>query len=257
MGQGIILNNLLTNTMRTKFFHIFKIKLLLVLILFNHNAYTQDLSIGIQSGIGSYKMKDLKEINATIIRTLPFEAKITSNYPPFLYYKPSVLISFENISFGFQFSIISSGSRISSKDYSGEYKFDNKIKGLIPGLILEATIISINEKFKIVILTEGGIINSELRSKETLFVNEEEIVNESYFFKSKNYHLSPGFKLKYELNQYFNIELNSSYFIQVGDNNLKNRDVEREIFNQDYSKTSWNGTRIGMSFVFNIPLYEN
>ncbi|MCF8378724.1 MAG: hypothetical protein K9H49_04050 [Bacteroidales bacterium] len=243
--------------MESKISYICKIKLFFVIVLFNQAAYAQNLSFGFQTGIGSYKMEDLKEIDASVLNILPFEAKITSDYPPYIYYKPSVLLSFKNTSFGLQVSINSSGSRISSKDYSGEYTFDNIVRAIMTNLVFDVTIISISEKSKIAFLTESGIIFSELRSNETLLINEEVIENESYFFKSKNFHLSPGFKLKYELNQYFDIELNSLYCIQFGENELKNKDTSRQIYDQDYAKSEWGGIRVGLSFVINLPTNEN
>ena len=231
----------------------FKSLLILLLITISSVTYSQHIKVGVHTGIGAYSMKGLKELNAIVLKNLPFQASILSDYPPYFYYKPAILLSFDKLNAGFQVAYYSTGSRISSKDYSGEYLFNTKTNCIAPSVYLDYTLFSILKKYPVSLFSEGGITFSKLNLKEVLTVNDEEIINSSNAYKSKNYYLEPGLTFGYQIYRYFNLELNTSYFFQFDKNSFVSD--KNEILNDGEKSIGpdWSGLRFGLSVLVKTP----
>lgn len=233
--------------------HIIKILLSIFLGLFCSFAYPQKIKLGFQSGIGTYEMNELKWVTSSVYDGLPFQAKIISNYPPFLYYKPSFLLSFSKFSIGLQLSKYSTGSRISSKDYSGEYLFNTKIKGIAPSIYFDFGHFPVLKKIRLSPFIETGIIYSKLELKEFFYIYDTEITNETYNFTSKNYYVESGLKTEYGIYKFISVELNSSYAVQFGKKNLETKEGMTISGNRGAARPNWSGFRFGISFVITYP----
>jgi len=227
--------------------------LIILFLSFCPAAHPGDLKIGIQTGIGMYRMNELKGFTTSVYQSLPFEAGITSNYPPFFYYKPVFLLSFKKFNVGIQASYSSTGSRISSKDYSGEYLFDTKIHCLAPGLHADLSLFSIRTKSKVYLYSEGGFAFSRLELSESLTVYDEELLNSSYSFKVRNYYIEPGLKFGYTIYRFISAEITAGYFIQFGKRELKTDENEMILEDNHAIHSDWTGLRCGLSIIFFIP----
>lgn len=234
--------------------HKIKSALLIFMGFYCSIAYTQNIKIGMQTGLGSYKMDELKWFTSSIYKSLPFQAKIISNYPSYIYYKPSIVLSYNNLSLGFQIAQYSTGSRISSKDYSGEYLFDTKINGTALGYYIDFGGFSVFKKFKISPFLESGIIFSEFKLKEYFTLNSVEITNSTFKLKSKNYYSSVGFKIEYTISKLFCAEINSGYSVQYGKINLKTDQGGSIHGNHGDIQPSWEGLQTGFALFFTFPM---
>lgn len=219
---------------------------LLVLVCSICNA--QNLKLGFQTGIGTYDMGDLKDFNASVFNSLPFKAKFISDYPAYFYYKPSLVVSFNKMDIGVLGILNSTGSRISSKDYSGEYRFDTKVRGLGPGFVMNYYLVSLKDKMKLKMYLEGGVLFSKLEIKEDFTFGGEEIENSSYTFQTVNYYTEPGLKLEYSLHPAIDLALNAGYCVHL----------DRETFESDTEGMltfgpNWSGLRLGLSFIIHSP----
>lgn len=227
---------------------------LFILLLFLCSmAYAQDIQLGFQTGVGTYNMEALKGLNEVVYKSLPFQSRIISNYPSYLYYKPSFIVSFNKFSIGFQASYYSTGSRISSKDYSGEYLFDTRMNCIAPGVYGDCSLFRLFEKCKVSLYSEGGVTFSKLALKEDLTVLDENLTNTSYAFKSRNYYIEPGLKLEYQFSQLINIGLNGGYFAQFGKNDFAS-DKKEVLTNRNNTVCpDWSGLRVGLSLSVSLP----
>lgn len=233
-------------------------KYVIILVVFLSSAtYSQEIKIGFKTGLGVYNMEDLKDLTSEIYSSLPFEAKVVSNYPSFIYYKPGLYRSLNKFNLGVQVSFNSTGSRISSKDYSGEYKFDTKINGIAPSVYVDYTLYSFSEKFMIQLTFEGGIIFSEISFAEDLFINDQQILNKSYSYKVQNYFFEPGFKIDYQLYEFFSIGLTGNYLSQFGNNVFESDDNGNLYHGENILGPDWSGLRIGLSIMFSVPTKLN
>ncbi|RPH33915.1 MAG: hypothetical protein EHM93_02795 [Bacteroidales bacterium] len=224
---------------------------IIVLFFFSLSNYSQDFKIGFQSGWGSYKMSELKDLNQYILKNNPLSPKMISNYPSYYYYRPSIIFAYKKVNFGLIFSHQSTGSRISIKDYSGEYLFDSKIKSNAFGILGEVNV-DPEKKLKFILYSELGFIKTQLTLTEFLKVFDNTITDDKYYFDSKNYYIEPGFKISYPLS-FISLELNIGFFQQFGKKKFEgDKDVSLTV-NGNKIKPDWSGLRFGLSFYFVIP----
>jgi len=222
-----------------------RIPLLLLLLAFCSAAFAQNIKFGVQLGIGTYSMTKLKELNTSVLESLPFEAKIVSNYPPYFYYKPAFLFSFYRMNIGLKATYYSTGSRISSKDYSGEYLFDSKVSCLAPGVYADFYLFRIFKDCRVAVFSEGGIIYSKIEFKESLIVDNEEIINKSFDDNFKEYYVEPGLKFEFRVHPAIMLELNTSYFVQFTGEGLVSKGPD------------WRGLRLGLSVLATTPFKKH
>ncbi len=218
-------------------------------------VFSQEFRFVMQGGLGTYRMKDLKEYNSAVFNTLAFQAENVSNYPPYFYYKPAIILSFEKFSVGLELSHYSTGSRISSKDYSGEYHFDTRLRCTMPDIYADYTIYSVNERCNVQIFADAGICFSRGILDEKLSLSGESVLNLTEVFRSKNYVVEPGLKATYEINQFMRASVCTGYAIQFGKEPLKSDDDAILVYynySVNYVKPDWSGFRLGISLIASI-----
>jgi hypothetical protein len=232
---------------------IIHIAILILLLYIKGNS--QEISAGLQSGIGTYSMRDLKNINEIIIRELPFDTKTVANFPPFLYYSAVIKKQIRNVNLGIVYSFQSTGSRISGRDYSGEYRFDMIINSSAPG-IYDEFILPSQGKAQFSFFSIFGVLFSKLKIDEFLTVLDNNVTDDTYRYKALNYYLEPGFSFSYPI-KFLKIGINTGYLIQ-----LRNRSfysVENKNYmllnpqSGDLVRPGWNGIRAGLSVIYTFP----
>lgn len=217
------------------------------------SANSQDFKFGFGSGIGTYAMKGLKNLNDQVPARLPFDSKLVSDFPPYFYYSPSILLGFSKFSIGLIYSFQSTGSRISAKDYSGEFLFDMRIRSGNPGVYGEYKLSS-EGKFDIFLFSLAGPSFTKLEVKDLFTVSSTTLTNESYEFKARNYFIEPGVNFQVPVKTViFRIDL--GYLIQFGKQPLTGKNKTDMLFDpkeQVPVKCDWNGIRAGLSVLLNL-----
>jgi len=169
-----------------------------------------------QIGVGTYNMSDLKDLNEAIPATQLFNTEIVSNFPPYLYWRPSLTFYTGKMAFGFFLNLQSTGSRVSASDYSGEYCFDMRIKGYGPGLNV-AYNISEFSGFQVWGNLALGFNYTSMNMKEYFEFLETTYTDEKIKLNAYNGFIEPGIRVDYKLN---NIPLHllkpCSLFINLG-----------------------------------------
>jgi hypothetical protein len=215
---------------------------------------SQELRIGFESGIGQYGMNDLKRVNNEIIKMLPFDSKVVSDFPAYFYYEPILALKVKKLGVGLLFTNYSTGSRVSAKDYSGEYRLDFLIRSNSIGLFGDYKIWS-NGIYNILVSTTFRTMISKLEAIEYFCVNDSILTDESVKFNSLNYSLEPGLCLSRSFNR-ITTEVSMGYLFQVGDQPFHEVDNKESVLQSPDTKTpaepGWNGFRIGLSVYFKI-----
>jgi hypothetical protein len=232
--------------MRFRFVYIF------VLFLFSREVNAQELNASFQTGYGFYNMSSLAEFTRSTYNQLPFQAKIISNYPAYHYYIPMLKISGDYFEFGLNYLFQTTGSRISSRDYSGEYRLDTRINSNSPGIML-GSLIEDNDFFKMGMFVQSGFNFSVFKISELLQVDTMENTDELKL-KSTSFYVEPGFRLLFPYNRVC-FEFNIGYYKEFKRNDftLKN-DVEvgipvkKDFFEPDI----WDGLRIGIGMSYTL-----
>jgi hypothetical protein len=227
------------------------ISLLMGIIVLQVNA--QKINFGLETGLGKYGMRDLKEISRDIITQLSFPARITSDYPVYLYYQPQIIFKFKSFNFGLLYSFHSTGSRISSKDYSGEYKYDTKINCHAPAIILGIIPYS-PTRIKNAVLCEVGFVRSNLSMNESMRIGTESS-SVGYEFVANSFFFEPKFQLSYPMKNNFTLGINIGYFKEFKRGDFKLKKDSQSIIPMDHDfivENGWDGLRLGLSVSYSI-----
>jgi len=224
-----------------------KLLLFIFFLISTSHIYSQGLSVDIQTGLSSFKMTDLKKLNSSI--HMPFKTKLLSDYPAYYYFQPSIFLTLKNINVGLSYSFHATGSRISRKDYSGEYYFDTKVKSNSYSLNLEYNTTQ-NIKANIFIYSELGILKSFLNLKEYFDLYDKNLINDKYYFTSKNNYFEPGIKITYPIRG-LSFALNFGYFFQFGKGSFQQTGNSKNTLTIK-AKPNWAGYRIGISIRYQL-----
>jgi hypothetical protein len=194
-------------------------------------------------------MNEMQSLNDHIISGLPFDTRLTSDFPPYFYYRPMIMLKFDRSSLGFLYAFQSTGSRISGKDYSGEYRFDMKINSRSPGVYIDFDVVSVKKAWLSVYAIFGWFA-SYLEINEIYTIPGIIAADYTYEYKSFNYSLEPGLNFTYPV-RFAGVGLNAGYLIQLGnqafyaDKNMDN--IIYDAKTRQPVKPDWSGLRIGLS----------
>ncbi len=216
----------------------------IVLLVFVRLGYSQTFELGIESGIATFDMSDLKDKNNSLQKQLPFKTEMTYNFPAYVYYKPQALLNFKRFSVGVSLSFQSTGSRLSRLDYSGEYVYDMLIKSWSLGFEGAAVLFAKNNH-NIQLALGAGMVLTDFNSKGHLTLYDSVLVNNEASLDGKNMYVIPSVRYSYSLKS-LKFGVNAGYFRQFWNN---------PFFIQDYKlsiKPNWSGFRLGVfvSYVF-------
>jgi hypothetical protein len=229
-------------------------KFLIFIFVFNeliNSVNAQGIHIEFQSGFATFDMSALKKINNSLVKYIPLETRIVSSFPPYWYFQPSVILKSDKIGMGIFYNFQSTGSRISSADYSGEYRLDMKIHAHSPGIYVDCYLIPVY-KFKLLAYSQIGFLYSNLRIDESIIIKDTTLMNYSYQFDCTNYLFEPGVKFDYKANS-LGCEINFGYLFQFGDESFTTNTEESENPNVTLDrsiKPDWSGFRLGVSVYY-------
>ncbi|HKL37585.1 MAG TPA: hypothetical protein VJ876_01735 [Bacteroidales bacterium] len=230
-------------------------KILFIFLLFliirpaSSQPNIKSFNFGFEMGWGTYSMNELKELNTVVLNNLPFPAKIVSDFPPYYYYKPMFVFEFNHSEFGAFITRQSSGSRISSRDYSGEYRFEIRTYAKSFGIHY---LIKLNpgDLFEIGLYSDLGQYTSRLKVQESLELFSEESLNEEYTFRTNSFFLEPGFSISCQFRPVI-LQLTAGYNYEFSKKGLSANTIEMiNIHSGKRAKISWDGFRAGASLYF-------
>jgi len=192
------------------------------------------------TGMGFYSMGDLKALNQELQQQIPFETRIVTDFPPYFQFGGQVAFKVYPIyRIGLKYMFSTTGSRISSADYSGEYYFDNVINGHTIGLINSFRLYT----FKTIELdfqVNLGVIFSTIKMEEFLNVFDTTVSGNSRF-TSTGFFAEPVLQATYQWNV-LKMGVFMGYLLNRGG----------KITTSDGAKTSsyadWSGFRFGIVF---------
>jgi hypothetical protein len=212
--------------------------------------FSQEFKIGFETGVGHYAMKDLKKVNNDIISGLPFDAEVVSDFPVFFYYEPGFHLKIKRTGIGILYTYESTGSRISAKDYSAEYRFDMTLGSNSFGLYAGYDVWS-NENYKLAVNSTFRVMFSKMKASEYFALRDSVVLDNSAYFNSKNYSLEPGITFSRSFGPYITLEGNAGYLFCFSAQPFRSLESSRYILHYSDSdkpiKPDWNGFRLGVS----------
>jgi hypothetical protein len=229
---------------------------ILISVTVMFSAGSQSLEIGFQSGIGTYSMKELKNLNYSRQESLPFEAKQISDFPAYIYYRPYLEFKFKKFSVGMVNTFQSTGSRLSAQDYSAEYLLDMKVKANTPGIYGSIDLLP-SDKLDVSLSSIFGLAFSNLEIDEYFVITDINVLDTNYKLKAMNYFFEPGFSLSYPVGA-FGFGTYFGYLLQFGQQPFHLGDnKDNALYDEKTGKPvgpGWNGLRAGLSVSFRIKV---
>jgi hypothetical protein len=201
--------------------------------------HAQKYEIGFTAGYSSFSMKDLKSDLENTVEYAPFEVKIVSNFPSWISFGGYLLRRFKvGYSIGVEYNFNSTGSRISSIDYSGKYNFDELLNSHSFGLVNSFRFLTM-DKFQAEVRLIVGYQYSLIKTNEVLQVLDTTMSNSSSFY-SDSFYLEPGVLVSYSF-PIMRIGADLAYFID------KKGEIMTNAGKKTLNYTNWSGLRIGIN----------
>jgi hypothetical protein len=225
-----------------------KIAICVLLVLIQqHYSTAQDntennIIIGLTGGFGMYMQSDMKKLNTTVQNGLQFEAGMTDNFPPALYWGMHFLFRIkQDIYIGPDYKFHTTGSRLAYKDYSGSYLFDQIITNHSLAIQLEGSIHN-KKNINICLGALCGINISTWKVQEDLVVAEVHNSSTTRLDALRPF-VCPSIKLKCRITDLISIVPSVSYnFDLFGKYHLHGqREAKSDMI------ASWNGPRADIS----------
>jgi len=221
-------------------------------LLIGQHSWSQSFRFGLQGGVGTYSMEGLRGINDQVPMSIPFDTKLVADFPAYYYYRPTFLLVTDDYTLGLVNTFQSTGSRVSGKDYSGEYKFDMKVSAFAPGFYSEIQLLSgtkVRSSFYYIL----GCSFSRLTIGENFRVDETTVTDDQYKFKALNLFVEPGFNVSYPW-QSFLLGLNGGYNVTFGKQAFYTDNIKSHTLSDPKSNKpiipQWNGLRMGISVIY-------
>jgi len=223
-----------------------KIWLTLTAALLSITLFSQELQFEYQTGIGHFKMTELKTFLKSHTGLLPFDPVLTDDFPRYFFHHPSILVSWNRFEAGLTWTHTSTGARYSLQDYSGEYLLESRLKANGPGLLFN---LCLNPKNRIGVLIGNriGWLATRMTLIETLYLNELKKVDEEFIFRSGDVIWEPGIKVTCPISV-FQLHLYSGYsFMLQGKGFHTEQDGEKIPLNfrGEPVHAGWSGLRWG------------
>lgn len=217
-------------------------------ILLGEDNNNRLLSFELDFGIGSYAMKDLKELNDNISSELVFKTQTVQNFP--IHYRGGlkVLFNINSMAIGPTFSYQSTGSRVSAKDYSAEYKFDQVVSGFMPGLgfttgLHQTSLGLLNLNMNL------SAIRSTLKMSEQMNFTDGGEQSDNLKLNAWGVGLEPGLSYFFLIKSKIGIGVSLSGMVQLYSQAFYKNDKNNQLINpvtNEGVKPNWSGVRLGL-----------
>jgi hypothetical protein len=221
----------------------------LLFMVFTIQSNAQQFYIGAEGGFHQLKMSSLKSLNQAITDDLAFDAKVVSNYPG----SPSLglLTGFrlENRAIiGLRYNYSFTGSAISRRDYSGEYRLNSTVARNALGMLLEIPVCRLSN-LTINITTELGGMGTHVDLEESLVLSNQSIVNKDKRYNGINIFFTPGISANYNW-QGLLLCLKGGYELNFIKGSLNDKAGDKLELDGDDIYADWSGFYINVSAVF-------
>ena len=219
-------------------------------------SYAQDrFSISLGTGLGTYKMADLKLFEEN---SLSPNLKTINNYPPYLFWLGEVSIKIaKDFRVGLIYALNSTGYKAAYSDYSGAISSEHIIESNNAGTIVGWQFWQRN-KFSLSAQLRTYYSWSKLKRQYfTTFYTPLESQKSTFKYFSQSFSLTPDVKLDYRVLDRVSLNLSLGYCYDFrGDlkQNSSNGNpyLPKPPNYREPSQSDWSGFRLGLSATFHF-----
>lgn len=223
-------------------------KLVIILLLYYPiQAYSQGWSIEYSIGYGSYQLDNIKSLQQSMLNN--YELKETDCFPNYITHSVSLGYDTGRHHFGSNFSYLTTGGRVHRADYSGSYKVDMIMNGYRLGVFYRNYITTGFSPLSIYLQISPGVLFSNLEINEQVNVYSES-AQETTELKGIGIYLEPTIGAKYRFTKWLQFSLGGGYeFDFLGKMKLSGQKTQIE--------SNWNGFRLYGGLIFVLPTKIN
>jgi hypothetical protein len=218
-----------------------------VFLLFPFLGAAQQITFNLSAGVGTYAMRDMKNFQLAMKNAFPFEASITDEFPPFLFYEASAYIKPTNRFFtGISVAYGSTGGRVQYRDYSGYLRADQLLRYInVSGPV--GFDFEVGDKILLYVDLKPTytITFADLNFEQEIGGDREGVKHQ---FQSQTVAVQPGFWLLRRIGQ-FGLHGQLSYYIPVVKGKLYyNENNNAYLIGNDDKPlyAGWNGVRLSL-----------
>jgi hypothetical protein len=230
--------------------------LIILLLYYPIDTYSQGWSFEYSAGYGTYKLTDIKNLQHSMLDNSMlnyYGLKETDCFPGYIIHSVALGYVAGSHHFGAGFSFFTTGGRLHRADYSGSYTVDMIMNGNRLGAFYRYNINSKAPDLNFYLQLGSGIMFSNLKMKEQVIIYSESKVDTEHL-NGLGIYLEPVIGAKYCFTNWLNLSLGGGYeadFLGT----LKLSEQETQL------KARWNGLRLYGGIIFILPakkksLYE-
>jgi len=218
------------------------------LIVLLNKLSAQKTHFGFDTGYGTYEMTEIKHSFKSSMNANVFKPHCVSDFPGYIFFRPYLEIEYQYLNIGIAYTLMSTGTRYSIYDYSGEYKFDAQIVGNSAGVFAEIPVYSF-KSLKILLAAESGIIFNKMKLDENIQLKEIFQQQDDYNLTSNNIFVKPYLKAKYKIWKNLSSNILIGYHKDIF---AKKMHLEDDNLSVTELIADWDGIRtsIGISYRF-------
>lgn len=229
--------------------------LILLIFFVTQTAVCQSVKLGLNTGYGTYQMKDLKEFQSDVAEYYKeFNVEEVQQFPGYINYSASIEYSFgtKNL-IGLNAAYVTTGGRNHVADYTGEYYLNMAVYAYNMGLQYRRVVTTIN-KFDLYAQLRGGISFSTLEINESFTIYQVDSTSSSFTFVNHSFFFEPSVGTFYALGKDFSINFSLGYQIDTK-SKLYSKDNKEETFpgfDGQPIYTNWSGLRIELGLSYDL-----
>ena len=239
----------LSNIVLFRFYKLYKMKKLLIILLLYYpiNAYTQGWSFDYSMGYSTYQLEDIKSIQQSMLNN--YGLKDTDCFPGYITHTGALGFFTGHHHFGSKFSYLTTGGRLHRSDYSGSYTVDMIMNGYRLGAFYRYYIKTGFSPLYVYLQLNSGVLFSNLRMEERVNVYSES-AQEITKLKSVGMYIEPTIGATYRFTDWLHFSIGGGYEADFW-GTLKLSGQETQI------KARWNGLRLYGGLTFILPTTKN
>jgi hypothetical protein len=223
-------------------------KLIIILLLyFPIQAYSQGWSVEYSLGYGSYQLDNIRSLQQSLLQN--YKLKVTDGFPNYITHSVSLGYDTGRHHFGSVFSYLTTGGRVHRADYSGSYRIDMIMNGYRLGVFYRNYIPTGFAPLSIYLQASPGVLFSNLKINEQVNIYSES-AQEDTKLKGVGIYLEPTIGAKYRFTNWLQFSLGGGYeFDFLGKMKLSGQETPIE--------SNWSGVRLYGGLIFVLPAKIN
>jgi len=229
--------------------------MIFIVMLLTQITVAQSIKIGLNTGYGTYLMKDLKEFQSDAAEYYKeFHVEEVQQFPGYINYSASLEYSFgtKNL-IGLNAAYVTTGGRNHVADYTGEYYLNMPVYAYSMGMQYQRVVKTIN-KFDLYAQLKGGMSFSTLEIDESFTIHQVDSASSSFAFVNHSFFVEPSVGTFYALGKDFSVNFSLGYQIDTK-SKLHYKDNKEGTFLGFEGKpiyTNWSGLRIVLGLSYDL-----